>query len=142
MLERITRALALGAALAALLCATAAPALAAKKDDGPYAPFPEGDPSGDAVRFVERLNQQRARQGGAPVSVRQLVKGRSFDRVGGRGPHGSVDLDRLAPARRAGVSAAASPDRGGLLPFALAAALLALAALGLELRGRRARSPE
>ena len=47
------------ALLVALLIVPAAPAAGASKDDGPYTPFPEGEPTKRAVDFVRKLNAVR-----------------------------------------------------------------------------------
>ena len=128
-------------ALAAVL---ASPAAGAKRDDGPYAPFPEGDPVQRAVQFVHRLNAERlppaARRRAARIGVSHLLTGTSLPDPGTTPPdEKAVPKAASTPSRRAGVNGASGRLRGAALPFALVAAVLAAAAIGFELRARRRR---
>jgi hypothetical protein len=135
------RAVALALALAAL---AASPAAAASKDDGPYTPFPEGNPVKRALGFVHELNARRlpapARREAAKLSVKHLTKGASLPDPGTT-PKDEKALPKAAssPSGRAGVSAAGGGPAAAALPFALLAGVLGAAAIGFELRARRRR---
>lgn len=127
-------------ALAALLASPAA----AARNDGPYAPFPEGDPSGDALRFVQRLNYARLaepRVASTATEIERLLHGTAISADGRPLPaEDAKAVAHEAAFRRAGVSRAS--DRGQTDPKPLLAVALLLAAGGVafELRGRRVRS--
>ena len=135
------RAVALALALAAL---TASPAAAASKDDGPYTPFPEGNPVQRALDYVHQLNAQRlpapARRQADKLSLEHLSKGASLPDPGTT-PKDEKALPKAAssPSKRAGVSAGGGGPAAAALPFALLAAVLGAAAIGFELRARRRR---
>src|SRR4051794_11691134 len=135
------RAPALALVLAAL---TASPALAASEDDGPYTPFPEGNPVQRAVDFVHQLNARRlppaARREAAKLSAKHLTEGTSLPDPGTT-PKDEKALPKAtsSPSRRAGVSAGGDGPAAAALPFALLAGVLGAAAIGLEVRARRRR---
>jgi hypothetical protein len=135
------RALALALALAAL---AASPAAAASKDDGPYTPFPEGNPVQRALDYVHQLNARRlparARPQAAKLSVEHLTKGTSLPDPGTT-PKNEKALPKAAssPSGRAGVSAGGGGPAAAALPFALLAGVLGAAAIGFEVRARRRR---
>jgi hypothetical protein len=135
------RALALALALAAL---AASPAAAASKDDGPYTPFPEGNPVQRALEYVHQLNARRlpaqARPQAAKLSVEHLTKGTSLPDPGTT-PKNEKALPKTAssPSGRAGVSAGGGGPAAAALPFALLAGVLGAAAIGFEFRARRRR---
>src|SRR4051794_16511299 len=123
---------ALTLAVAVLL---AAPAPAATTNDGPYAPFPEGDPVQRALDFVRKLNAERlppaARREAARIGVEHLAKGTALPDAGSTPPEEkAVPKPASSPSRRAGVSAADDGPAGAALPFALLAVVLAAAAIG------------
>jgi hypothetical protein len=134
----VFRLTALALAVVALLASPAA----AKKDDGPYSPFPEGDPVQRALEFVHRLNAERlppaARREAARIGVRHLIKGTSVADPGTTPPEEKVmPREASSPSRRAGVNAGADGPGEAALPFALVAVVLAAAAIGFEIRARR-----
>jgi hypothetical protein len=138
MAATMLRVTTLALTLAALL---ASPAAAAPKGNGPYTPFPEGDPLQRAVNYVHQLNSRRvplhARRQAAKIGAEKLTKGTS---VPGRGstPAAERALPRAASAAaRAGVSGGGGGLAADALPFALLAVVLAAAAIGFELRARR-----
>ena len=140
MTPRMLRTTALFVAISAAL---AAPAAAAPTDDGPYTPFPEGEPTKRAIDFVRELNAVRPPVAGpdsqAPprITPEQLVKGTHLPDPGTT-PESEKALPTAAsPSARANVSAGDDGPAAAALPFALVALLLALAAVGFELRARR-----
>ncbi len=131
------------ALLVALLLVPAAPAAAARKDDGPYTPFPEGEPTKRAVDFVRELNAVRSPAPGqaAPsarrITSQQLAKGTKLPGPGIT-PASEKALPKAAsPSGRAGVNGGDDSPAAAAIPFALVALLLAAAAVGFELRARR-----
>jgi hypothetical protein len=135
------RALALALVLAVL---AASPAAAASKDDGPYTPFPEGNPVRRALDFVHQLNTERlpapARRQAAKLTPEHLSKGASLPDPGTT-PKDEKALPKASssPSRRAGVSAGGAGPAAAALPFALLAGVLGAAAIGFEIRARRRR---
>jgi hypothetical protein len=128
----------LALAIAGLLAAPAA----AKNDDGPYSPFPEGDPVQRAVDFVRKLNAERlpppVRRQVARIQAQHLIKGTSLPDPGTTPPEEkAVPKPAASPSRRAGVSEADGGPAGAALPFALVAVVLGAAAIGFEIRARR-----
>jgi hypothetical protein len=130
------------ALLVALLLVPAAPA-AAQKDDGPYTPFPEGEPTKRAVDFVRELNAVRPPVSGntahaSPrITPQQLAKGTKLPGPGTT-PSSEKALPKAAsPSGRAGVNGGDDSPAAAAIPFALVALLLAAAAVGFELRARR-----
>jgi hypothetical protein len=131
------------ALLAALLLVPVAPAAAARKDDGPYTPFPEGKPTKRAVNFVRELNAVRppgpgrAAQRSRAITPQQLAKGTKLPGPGTT-PASERALPKAAsPSGRAGVNGGDDSPAAAAIPFALVALLLAVAAIGFELRARR-----
>jgi hypothetical protein len=138
MAATMLRVTTLAIALVALL---ASPAAAAPKGDGPYTPFPEGNPLQRAVNYVHQLNSRRvplhARREAARIGVDKLTKGTSVPGTGST-PAAEQALPRAASATgRAGVSGGGGGLTAEALPFALLALVLAAAAIGFELRARR-----
>src|SRR3954468_19168886 len=133
------RVVALSLALAGLL---ASPAWAAKVDNGPYSPFPEGDPSGDAVRLVQRLNQERfplLDKSSTAAAIRRLERGTAVARDGRPLPTEDAEgVKRSKAFIRAGVTGDRPPSHPTIL--LVLALLLALAGMAFELRGRRVRA--
>jgi hypothetical protein len=135
------RAVALALALAAF---AASPAAAAPKDNGPYTPFPEGNPLPRALVYVHQLNARRlparARRQADKLTPEHLTKGASLPDPGTT-PKDEKALPKAAssPSRRAGVSAGGGGPPAAALPFALLAGVLGAAAIGFELRARRRR---
>jgi hypothetical protein len=126
----------------AALALLASPALAASKNDGPHAPFPEGDPVQRALDFVRKLNAERlppaARRQAARVGTRHLRAGASLPDPGTTPPdEKAVPKAASSPSRRAGISGRDDHPGRAALPFALVAAALAAAAIGFELHARR-----
>src|SRR3954465_8751979 len=116
------------ARMTALLLAVAAlfvpVATAAPPDDGPYAPFPEGDPVQRALDFVRKLNAERlppaARREAARIGGEHLAKGTALPGAGAPPPEEeAVPKPASSPSRRAGVSAGGDGPAGAALPFAL-----------------------
>ena len=139
MICRMSRTAAL---LVALLLVPAAPA-AARKDDGPYTPFPEGEPAQRAADFVRELNAIRPPASRAAAAdarrftVEQLAKGTKLPGPGTT-PSSEKALPKAAsPSGRAGVNGGDDSPAAAAIPFALVALLLAAAAIGFELRARR-----
>jgi hypothetical protein len=137
------RALALGTVIAALL---ASPAAAATRDDGPYTPFPEGDPKQRALGFIRQLNAERvtgpaAREARA-IGLEELARGSTLDATAlqpldtGTTPKSELGQPKGAFAR-AGVSEGDGGPPGLAGPLVLLSVLLGIAALGFEFRGRR-----
>jgi hypothetical protein len=138
MAATMLRATTLAMALVALL---ASPAAAAPKGDGPYTPFPEGDPLHRALNYVHQLNDQRvplhARRQAGKIGAERLTKGTSVPGTGST-PAAEKALPRAASAAsRAGVSGGGGGLAADALPFALLAVVLAAVAIGFELRARR-----
>jgi hypothetical protein len=133
------RVIALSLALTGVL---ASPAWAAKVDNGPYSPFPEGDPSGDAVKLVQRLNQERfpvLGRGSTAAAIKRLERGTAVGPDGRPLPaEDAAGVKRSEAFTRAGVTGDRPPSHPTFL-LALAL-LLALAGVAFELRGRRVRS--
>jgi hypothetical protein len=133
------RVIALSLAIAGLL---AAPAWAAKVDDGPYTPFPEGDPTGDAVRLVQHLNQERfpglGKASTAAAAIKRLERGTAVAPDGRPLPtEDAAGVKRSKAFTRAGVTGDRPPFHPTFL--LVLALLLALAGVAFELRGRRFR---
>jgi hypothetical protein len=131
------------ALLVALLLVPVAPAAAAGKDDGPYTPFPEGEPTKRAVDFVRELNAvrppaaPRAAASAARITPQQLAKGTKLPDPGTTPSSERALPTAAAPSARAGVNGGDDSPAAAAIPFALVALLLAAAAVGFELRARR-----
>src|SRR3954452_5349695 len=131
-------------ALLLVVAALFAPAAtAAPPDDGPYAPFPEGDPVQRALDFVRKLNAERlppaARRAAARIGAQHLQEGTRLPDPGTTPPEEKAVPKARAksPSGRAGVSGGDDGHGEAALPFALVAVVLAAAAIGFELRARR-----
>src|SRR4051794_24771578 len=127
----MVRLMTLALAIAAVVSAPAA----AKTDDGPYSPFPEGDPVQRAVDFVRKLNAERlpspVRREVARIQAEHLIKGTSLPDAGTTPPdEKAVPKPASSPSRRAGVSGGDDGPAGAALPFALVAVVLGAAAIG------------
>jgi hypothetical protein len=133
------RVIPLSLALAGLLVS---PAWAAKVDNGPYSPFPEGDPSGDAVRLVQHLNQERfplLDKSSTAAAIKRLKRGTAVAPDGRPLPaEDAAGVKRSQTFTRAGVTGDRPPSHPTFL--LVLALLLALAGVGFELRGRRVRA--
>jgi hypothetical protein len=139
MINRMLRCATLATALCIVL---AAPASAAHRDDGPYTPFPEGDPGPRAIEFLNKLNSTRG-LGSSPemralISRQRLIEGTKLPGTGTT-PKSEEAVPTAAntPSGRAGVSGGGGGSPPAVLPFALAAVVLAGAAIGFERRARR-----
>jgi hypothetical protein len=129
-------------ALLLLLGAIASPALAAP-GDGPYTPFPEEDPVGRALDFVDRLN----RRSGAPrdLTPEELARGvvlapRPDGRGTGRVVSGPKAPGAATPFKQAGVAQAGDPPSPVAWPFAVVAGILAAGGLLVAARGSTGRA--
>ena len=133
----------IAALLLTLLVLPAAPAAAAPTDDGPYTPFPEGEPAQRAADFIRQLNALRppASRGAAAATPRftaeQLARGKRLPDPGTTPPSEKALPKAASPSGRAGVSGGDDSPAAAAIPFALVAMLLAAAAVGFELRARR-----
>jgi hypothetical protein len=130
------------ATLVTVLCVVlAAPASAARRDDGPYTPFPEGDPGPRAIEFLNKLNAARGpgstTETRALITRERLIRGTKLPGTGTT-PESEKAVPTAAntPSARAGLSGGGGGPPA-VLPFALAAVVLAGAAIGFERRARR-----
>jgi hypothetical protein len=139
MIDRMLRSATLAGALCLVLAASAS---AARRGDGPYTPFPEGDPGRRAIEFLNKLNSARgvgsSTETQALISRERLTRGTKLPGTGTTpDSEKAVPMAANTPSARAGLSGGGGGSPPAVLPFGLAALVLAGAAIGFERRARR-----